>query len=500
MPHSPDKKTFLEKAKTGNLVPVWRELLADQDSPVSAYEKVRAHLRRADHASHTFLLESVEGGESVGRYSFIGGAPRAILRAYGRRVTIQAPGGGEETLEENADPLDALKRFMARFKPVPDPALPRFTGGAVGFLGYECVSLFEPRVPSRTDDALRAPEMVFLITDALIVFDRVRHTVRIIANAFVEGDAGAAYDRAVATIESLRQALTAPGASCLTDARAPLEEIAPRSNTTREEFAGAVRRAKEYIRAGDIIQAVLSQRFETDFTGDSLDVYRALRSINPSPYMFLLDLGDSAMVGSSPEVHVRDEDGRAELRPIAGTRPRSDDPARDAKLAEELLADPKERAEHIMLVDLERNDLGRVCEYGSVEVDELMVVESYSHVSHIVSNVRGRLREDRDAFDAIAAAFPGGTITGCPKIRCMEIIDEVEKTRRGPYTGSVGYIGYNGDMDLNIIIRTFVVKDAAAYIQVGGGIVADSEPDAEYHETLDKARALLRAAQVAIYG
>ncbi len=493
----PDKKAFLEKARQGNLVPVWRELLADQDSPVSAYEKVREHLRRKGHATHTFLLESVEGGENVGRYSFIGGAPRAILRAYGRRVTLQRPGGAEETLEADADPLDALRRTMAQFRPVPDPALPRFIGGAVGFLGYDCVSVFEPRVPARTDPSLRAPDMVFMITEALIIFDRVRHTIRLIANAWIGDDAEAAYEGAITVIENLTEALRTPRASTLIDRHAPAPEIEPRSNTPRAEFEEAVRRAQEYIRAGDIIQVVLSQRFETDFTGDSLDVYRALRSINPSPYMFCLDLGDSAMVGSSPEVHVRGEDGRAELRPIAGTRPRAVDPAEDARLAAELLADPKERAEHIMLVDLARNDLGRVCRYGSVRVPELMVIERYSHVMHIVSDVAGELAPGMDAYQLMRATFPAGTVSGAPKIRAMEIVAELERARRGPYAGAVGYFSFSGNLDSCITIRTIILDLGKAYVQAGAGIVADSDPGREYEETQNKARGMFKALALA---
>ena len=497
MSYTPDKKTFLEKAAHGNLVPVWRELLADMDSPVSAYDKVRDHLRRKDHASHTFLLESVEGGENVGRYSFIGGAPRAILRAYGRRVTIQDPGSPERTLEEDGDPLDALQRYMSRFRPVPDRRLPRFTGGAVGFLGYDCVSFFEKRVPIRGDHALRAPDMVFMVTDALIIFDRVRHSVRLIANAFIEGDPGRAYDDAVKTIDALCAALRTPRSSSMIDSDAYLGEIVPDSNVSREEFMATVDRAKEYIRAGDIIQVVLSQRFETEYQGDSLDAYRALRSINPSPYMFCLDLGDSAMVGSSPEVHVRGEEGHAELRPIAGTRPRAEDPAQDAKLAGELLADPKERAEHIMLVDLARNDLGRVCTFGTVRVPELMVIEKYSHVMHIVSDVTGELRPDTDAYALMRATFPAGTVSGAPKIRAMEIIAELERAKRGPYAGAVGYFSFGGNLDSCITIRTIILDLGKAFVQAGAGIVADSDPNTEYEETRNKARGMFKALALA---
>ena len=497
MSYNPDKKTFLEKAAAGNLIPVWRELFADQDTPVSAYDKVREFLRKHDHASHTFLLESVEGGENVGRYSFIGGAPRAILRAYGRRVTLQRPGEPEKTIHEDADPLVVLKEYMAPFRPVRDTALPRFTGGAVGFLGYDAVQYFEKSVPLRTDNALRAPDMVFMVTDALIIFDRVRHSVRIIANAFIDGSPEKAYDDAIHTIDALCDALRTPKSSTMIDSSAYLGEIVPDSNVSREDFVTSVEQAKEFIRAGDIIQVVLSQRFETDFDGDSLDAYRALRAINPSPYMFCLDLGDSALVGSSPEVHVRGEEGRAEVRPIAGTRPRSSDPTIDNQLAEQLLADPKERAEHIMLVDLARNDLGRVCRYGSVRVPELMVIERYSHVMHIVSDVTGDLRPDMDAYELMRATFPAGTVSGAPKIRAMEIIAELEKSKRGPYAGAVGYFSFDGNLDSCITIRTIILDVNKAYVQAGAGIVADSDPNLEYEETRNKARGMFKALALA---
>jgi anthranilate synthase component I len=492
-----DETGFRARAREGNLIPVWTERLADLDTPVSAYARIRDHLRRHDHASHTFLLESVEGGEQIARYSFIGGAPREIFRATGRRVEIEIPGGARETIDD-ADPLDLLRERMARYTPVRDHALPPFIGGAVGFLGYDCIAQFEPRVPVRTDHALRAPDMVFMITDALVVFDRVRHTIKIVANAHVDGDPDAAYARARRTIESLAEALDAPMAGRRMSLGGPLDPPEPRSNRTRAEFEAAVERAKEYIRAGDIIQTVLSQRFETEFDGEPLDVYRALRMINPSPYMFLLELGGSAMAGSSPEIHVRCEEGRARVRPIAGTRPRSADPECDRALAEELLADPKERAEHIMLVDLARNDLGRVCEPGSVTVPELMVIERYSHVMHIVSDVTGRLAAGRDMYDVLRATFPAGTVSGAPKIRAMEIIAELEVSRRGPYAGAVGYFGFDGNLDSCITIRTIILDEGRAYVQAGAGIVADSVPAAEYEETRNKARGMLLALALAL--
>ncbi len=492
----PGLREFRERAARGTVVPVWVELLADEETPLSAYARVREVLRRRDHASHTFLLESVEGGERVGRYSFIGGAPRAIVRAWGRRIRVQHPDGSTVELPEG-DPLDALRGLMARHRPIGDPALPPFIGGAVGFLGYDLIRVFEPRVPVREDRALAAPDMVFMITDALLVFDRARHSLRILANAWTADGADRAYEQAAATIESLAVALQATGSKRLSDVAAATSPPEPRSTMSRAEFEAAVRCAQEHIRAGDIIQVVLSQRFETDFTGDSLDVYRALRWINPSPYMFLLDLGSSAMVGSSPEVHVRCMGGRATIRPIAGTRPRAATPEDDARLERELLADPKERAEHIMLVDLARNDLGRVCVPGSVAVPELMTIERYSHVMHIVSDVVGRLSPDRDAYDLMRATFPAGTVTGAPKIRAMEIIADLERSRRGPYAGAVGYFGFDGNLDSCITIRTIILDEGRAYVQAGAGIVADSDPSREYEETRNKARAMLHALALA---
>jgi anthranilate synthase component I len=491
----PDRDGFKDLAARGNLVPVWTELLADLETPVSAYARVRDVLRSEDKASHSYLLESVEGGEKIGRYSFIGGKPRAIIRAYGRRAEIEAP-GRDTVVWDDIDPLAAVKRYMERFKQVPDPALPRFTGGAVGFIGYDCVGQFE-RVATRDDDALRAPDLVFMVTDALIVFDRVRHTIRIVANAFIEDGLERAYDAALATIEHLYRALTTPISEALIDPRPPEETPEPRSNFSRDDFAAAVERTREYIRAGDVIQTVLSQRFEVDFAGDSLDLYRALRSINPSPYMFCLDLGESAMVGSSPEIHVRCEDGRVEVRPIAGTRPRGGDEQEDLRLERELLADPKERAEHIMLVDLARNDIGRVCDYDTVAVPELMVVERYSHVMHIVSDVVGRLADGYDGYDVMRATFPAGTVSGAPKVRAMEIIAELEHSKRGPYAGAVGYFNFNGNLDSCITIRTIILDEGKAFVQAGAGIVADSDPEKEYEETRNKARGMLKAIALA---
>lgn len=491
----PTRTEFLKKAKQGNLIPVWKEILADQETPVSAYERVRTFLREKDHASHTWMLESVEGGEHIGRYSFIGGNPRAILRARGSVTEITE---GETTVRvTDADPLNTLKAYMSRYQPVRDPALPRFTGGAVGFLGYDMISVFEPRVPVIKEDVIGNPDMVMMITNAIIIFDRVNHTMKVVANAYVDGDADQAYNEALVEIDELCAALLQPVDRVLIEAHLEVEPLEPQSNTTPDEFRAMVSASQEYIRAGDIIQTVLSQRFETENTADSLDVYRALRAINPSPYMFCLDLAESALVGSSPEVHVRCEDRRVEVRPIAGTRPRGKTEAEDLAFEKDLLADPKELAEHVMLVDLGRNDIGRVCEFASVKVPEQMVIERYSHVMHIVSDVTGTLSPEHDAYDVLRATFPAGTVSGAPKIRAMEIIAELEKTKRGPYAGAVGYFSFDGNLDSCITIRTVVLDKNKAYVQAGAGIVADSVPEMEYQETRNKARGMMKALALA---
>lgn len=491
----PNRAAFLKKARQGNLIPVWREILADQETPVSAYERVRTFLREKDHATHTWMLESVEGGEHIGRYSFIGGKPRAILRARGG-VTELTENGTTTPLKE-PDPLEALKAYMSRYQPVRDPALPRFIGGAVGFMGYDLVSVFEPRVPVLQDDAIGNPDMVMMITNAILVFDRVTHTMKVVANAYVNGDPNQAYDDALTEIDELCKALKQSVDRVLIEAHLDVDPIVPDSNTTPDEFRARVAKAQEYIRSGDIIQVVLSQRFESENNADSLDVYRALRAINPSPYMFCLDLAESTLVGSSPEVHVRCEDRQVEVRPIAGTRPRGKTEAEDLLLEKELLADPKERAEHVMLVDLGRNDIGRVCEFASVRVPEQMVIERYSHVMHIVSDVTGTLAPEYDAYDVMRATFPAGTVSGAPKIRAMEIIADLEKSKRGPYAGAVGYFSFDGNLDSCITIRTVVLDKNKAYVQAGAGIVADSIPEMEYQETRNKACGMMKALALA---
>ena len=380
---------------------------------------------------------------------------------------------------------------------VGDPSLPRFIGGAVGFIGYDMVSQFEPRVPVIPNDEIGNPDMVFMVTDGLIIFDRVNHRLKIVANAHINSDPDAAYDQALAQIDELCEALKAPVERVLIESHDEVEPLIPRSNTTKEEFISMVEKGKEYIRSGDVIQVVLSQRFEVDNEADSLDVYRALRAINPSPYMFCLDMGESAMVGTSPEIHVRCEDKRVEVRPIAGTRPRGKSAEEDQRFERELLADPKERAEHIMLVDLGRNDIGRVCDFNSVCVEDLMVIERYSHVMHIVSDVTGHLSDEHDEYDVMRVTFPAGTVSGAPKIRAMEIIAELEKSKRGPYAGAVGYFNYNGNVDSCITIRTVILDKGKAYIQAGAGIVADSVPLLEYEETQNKARGMMKALALA---
>ena len=489
---TPDKSTFLAKAKHGTLVPVWRELLADQETPVSAYERLRRHFAGAP----TFLLESVEGGEHIARYSFLGGAPRCLFRSFGRRVELEFSDGRRE-VKEDVDALDVLRDLMAKYQPVPDPALPRFFGGAVGFIGYDAVTQFEPRVPVSKGPGLDWPDMVLGITDTILIFDHTRHTLKVVANVHIEGDAGAAYDAAVGRLDALCKALTVALPHQLLDVNERPAPVDARSNVTPEQFTASVNKAKEYIRAGDIIQVVLSQRFEVEHTGDPLDVYRALRCVNPSPYMYCLEFGDRSVVGSSPEIHVRCEEGKVEVRPIAGTRPRAEDPAADQRLADELLADPKERAEHIMLVDLGRNDLGRVCRYGSVRVPELMVIERYSHVMHIVSDVVGDLAPESNVYDLMRATFPAGTVSGAPKIRAMEIISELENTKRGAYAGAVGYFSFDGNLDSCITIRTALLAGGKAYVQAGAGIVADSDPQKEFEETQNKARGMLAALALA---
>jgi anthranilate synthase component I len=489
--YHPSYEEFSSLAKRGNLVPVYRELPADLETPVSVYLKLRT-------ASESFLLESVEGGEQLARYSFIAIDPLRVLKLIGSRVTIYNHHSAENFSLGDRDPLVVLRDFLASYRAVSVPGLPRFFGGAVGFFSYDIVRHIE-QLPATAHNELDLPEAIFLLTDTIVAFDHVKHRVLVIANAHIDRDARAAYDNAISRIEAIIARLKCP----IPPEKAELSRDGHnlKSNMSPQHYGDMVVRAKEHIAAGDIFQVVLSQRFSRETSADAFSIYRALRRLNPSPYMFFVDFGGMQFIGSSPEVLVRLEDGIAQLNPIAGTRSRGKDEAEDARLEQELLADPKERAEHVMLVDLGRNDLGRVCEYGSVKVPDFMTVERYSHVMHLVSRVVGKLRRELDAFDLMRATFPAGTVSGAPKVRAMEIIEELEGTRRGPYAGAVGYFGYpteqGSNMDFCITIRTIVHRGTEAFIQAGAGIVADSDPMREYQECENKARALAEAIRMA---
>jgi anthranilate synthase component I len=491
----PTRDEFRELAKRGNLIPVFTELISDSETPVSAFQKI-------DDGGYSFLLESAEHIEQGGRYSFVGSNPRVIFESNGRGIRISENGRTRE-FETARDPLAELETLMSRYRPVALPDMPRFSGGAVGYIAYDAVRFFEPTIGEPPKDELHLPETFFFITDTLLIFDHRLRRLRVLANAHIENGAfDAAYDDACARIERVVSRLRRPSQLPAIDIHREPEPVAPRSNTTREEFEKMVRDAHEFIHAGDIFQAVLSQRFETDYAGDPLTLYRCLRFVNPSPYMFCLKFGGSAgssshfsLVGSSPEVHVRAINGKVEIRPIAGTRRRGETPEQDDANARDLLADPKERAEHIMLVDLARNDVGRIADFGSVRVTDLMTIEKYSHVMHIVSNVIATLRADRNAYDVMRATFPAGTVSGSPKVRAMQIINQLEKSKRGSYAGAVGYFGFDGNHDSCIALRTVALKDGKAYVQAGAGVVADSTPEGEYQETVNKAMGMMRAIE-----
>lgn len=492
--YTPTLEQFRELARKGNLIPVARQILADMETPVSAFRKI-------DSGNYAFLLESVEGGEQWGRYSFLGSNPSLVVRGRGERVEV-LQGQTAEALADVRDPLTALQRVLAGYRPVPVPGLPRFTGGLVGYLGYDVVRHLE-RLPATAAEDLDLPDALFLLTDTLLIFDNVTHRITVVSNAVVPDGTADGVERAYresqqkidAIVAALRRPVGAPAGRAGSDAAGE-----PASTLSRADFCGAVRRAKEYIRAGDVIQVVLSQRLAVRTGADPFDVYRALRVVNPSPYMYYLRLGDLKVVGSSPEMLVRLEGERIDLRPIAGTRPRGTAEDEDERFAAELTADPKERAEHIMLVDLGRNDVGKVARVGTVSVPHLMTVERYSHVMHLVSHVRGQVEPGCTAFDVLKACFPAGTVTGAPKVRAMEIIEELEPVRRGPYAGAVGYVSFSGNLDTCITIRTILFARGLAMIQAGAGIVADSDPDREYEETMSKARGMRRAIQLAEAG
>jgi len=481
--HSPNLAEFLKLTARGNVIPVTRRLLADVETPLSAYRKLRG-------SGESFLFESIEGGERLNRYSFVGANPRAVIKQTAGRVEVLENGKVVQTVTLGPDARDGLvvvERLMKQYQAVTLPGLPRFTGGAVGFLSYEFIHDAEPVVPRPAHDELGTPVMYFLVADELLIFDRVAQTITVLVNACLPDAASPeeAYENAISEIERLVSLLEQPAEHHPVTVPNQVPEVPFTSNVTPEQFAANVLKAKEYIVAGDIIQVVGSQRFSAPVKATAIDVYRAVRSINPSPYMFLLELDGFSLVGASPEVHVRCEAGNVEIRPIAGTRRRGVNLEEDLALEKELLADPKERAEHVMLVDLARNDIGRVCEFGSVRVRDLMVIERYSHVMHIVSQVEGRLAANHTAYDLMRATFPNGTVSGAPKIRAMQIISELEKTTRGPYAGCVGYFSFNGNVDACITIRTALLKNGRAYVQAGGGWVNDSTPEGEFQETVN---------------
>ena len=520
---TPSLDEFLKLAGQGNLIPVTTRILADIETPLSAYRKIRGQ-------GESFLFESVEGGEHLGRYSFVGCNPRAVIKQTGDRVEVSEGGKVVEGFtaarrtgvapvsnqvepaqaEQNngdrrdacptvQDGLEVVERVMKKYRPVTLPGLPRFTGGAVGFIGYEFIHDVEPVVPRPTHDELGTPTMYFIVADQLLVFDRVAQTITVLVNAAIDEAASPteAYESAMEEIERLLSLLEQPSEHHPVSVPGEVPSLPFASNQPKDKFLANVQASKKFITAGDIIQVVGSQRFSVETKASPVDVYRAARSVNPSPYMFLLELDGFSLVGASPEIHVRCEDNKVEIRPIAGTRRRGKTADEDAALEKELLADPKERAEHVMLVDLARNDIGRVCDFGSVQVKDLMIIERYSHVMHIVSSVEGKLSADKTNYDLMRATFPAGTVSGAPKIRAMQIIADLEGTTRGPYGGCVGYFSFNGNLDTCITIRTALLKDGKAYVQAGGGWVNDSEPEAEFQETVNKSKAMLKAVALA---
>ncbi|RJP28913.1 MAG: anthranilate synthase component I [Candidatus Omnitrophota bacterium] len=489
----PDYKQFLKYAKKGNVIPVFKEINADLDTPVSAFLRIQED-------KYSFLLESVEGQEKIARFSFLGTKPHMIFSNRDKEIKIIKPSMGKiKSYVTSKGSLEELEGIMRDFHPVEVNGLPRFYGGFIGYLSYDTVRFIED-IPDKNKDDLNLPDSVFMLTKSLLVFDHLKHKIKIISICYLPRISSAKnnnyvkklYSQAVEEINHLEMKFKK-----IMPVSGPLErkpyKITLRSNFTKDGFMNIIKKAKEYIHKGDIIQVVLSQRLKIKINKNSFDIYRKLRSINPSAYMFYLKMDKFSLIGSSPEMLVRCEDGFAQTRPIAGTRPRGRDESQDKKMESELLNDAKERSEHIMLVDLGRNDLGRVCQAGKVKVSEFMTIERYSHVMHIVSEVSGYLKRGKSSFDALKACFPAGTVSGSPKVRAMQIIDELENVRRGPYAGCIGYFSFSGNMDTCITIRTIVLKDGYAYIQAGAGIVADSLPQKEYNESLNKARALVEA-------
>jgi anthranilate synthase component 1 len=492
LPIYPDVSTFIQFVKQGNLIPVSAEILSDLETPVSAYLKLAGQGDR-------FLLESVEQGERFARYSFVGCSPRAILQAKNGKMMLTERGSAPREWETETDPLQELQQLMDRYHLAELPShLPLFFGGAVGFLSYEMIRYFEKTVPMAKKDDLLMPDLYFVISDVLLIFDHVARRLRIVVNAWTENEAPeTVYREACQKIEAIVEQLKKPLPPTLFFPSLVSDELPLQTNMTRESYLSMTAAMKRYIEQGDIFQVVPSQRFEFPYTGSAIDLYRALRSINPSPYMFCLEFANFALVGSSPEIHVRCEQNKVTVRPIAGTRPRREDMAEDKAMEEELLADEKERAEHVMLVDLARNDVGRVCEFNTVKVSEFMTVERYSHVMHLSSHVEGKLSQGKNAFDVMRATFPAGTVSGSPKVRAMQIIAELEPTQRATYAGAVGYFSFSGNLDSCIAIRTLLLKNGKAYLQAGGGLVADSTPEGEYQESVSKAKAGMKALALA---
>jgi anthranilate synthase component 1 len=486
----PSRSEFEALAAKGNTIPVYLDLTADCETPLGAYSKIRSE-------GPAFLFESIVGGERISRYSFLGANPRKVFRIFEDEVRITHKDGRQETCPTPRDPLEIIETEMAQYQPVKTPGMPPFNGGAVGYVGHEYVHYVEPTIHKPAENPLNLPILYYMITDSVLIFDHAHQVLRICVNAKIEGDPSEAYESACEEIRKICEQLETPQQLGHRELIEPGDVAVPPGNFTQADFEAAVEKVKKYVRAGDVIQTVLSQRFEKEFDPSPLDLYRALRTVNPSPYMFLLEDEDFSVVGASPEVHVRLTGDDVAIRPIAGTRRRGATDAEDLALEKDLLADAKERAEHLMLVDLARNDIGRVCQYGSIHVPDYMVVERYSHVMHIVSQVGGTIRPECSAYDLLRATFPAGTLSGAPKVRALQIIAELEQSQRGVYGGAIGYFGFEGNHDSAIGIRTAVVKDGKIYIQSGAGVVADSDPESEFMETVNKAKAMLKAVATA---
>jgi len=486
----PSRSEFEALAAQGNTVPVYLDWTADCETPLSAYAKIKQD-------GPAFLFESIVGGERISRYSFLGANPKKVIRAFENEVTITHQDGRVETQPTPEDPLKIVEAEMARYQPVKTPGMPPFTGGAVGYVGHEYIHYIEPTIHKPSTNPLEVPILYYMIADSVLIFDHARQVLRICVNAHIEdGNVAEAYDAAVTEIEKICTQLEQPQPLKHRPIFEPTEITVPSGNFTKEAFEAAVDKVKEYVRAGDVIQTVLSQRFEKEFKPAPIALYRALRTVNPSPYMVLLEDPEFSVVGASPEVHVRLTGDLVEIRPIAGTRHRGKTEKEDLALEKDLLADEKEKAEHLMLVDLARNDIGRVCQYGTIEVPDYMIIERYSHVMHIVSQVTGKIQPDCSGYDLLRATFPAGTLSGAPKVRALQIISELENSQRGVYGGAIGYFGFEGNHDSCIGIRTAVIKNQKIFVQSGAGLVADSVPYNEFMETVNKAKGMLKAVAV----